>query len=190
MAINCLAPAYLKVYYTSNGHEHVMTLPVKNDGTGADFDLILYDDTTESQAEAMTDLVTLLQPLFNEADSFAGWEAYTQADCESAPVFRNAGTFTSIEGSNPSADEPWSQGVMTFKTSAGGRGRFQLMEGVFNPNSKLAAPTFTGALEDLRDFLVGNTSFIYGRDNGKLLLPLNWVTKINDKLRDKFLLDA
>lgn len=188
MATNCLAPAYLKLFYESNGHDHVMTLPVKNSGSGANFELERYDNSTIAQATGVTELMDVLLPLFDDSSSFSGWEAYLQADCESSPTFANAGTLMAADGTNVGAAAAWVQAVLTYKSSAGGRGKFQMMEGVFGINTHTAISGLSGIVKDLSDYLISSDSWIYARDNGKLTLPLFYTTKVNDVLRKRELL--
>lgn len=164
-----------------------MTLPTKNSGSGSDFEVVRYDNSTESVDFAVAALCNVLTPIFATGDVFSGWQSYLQDDCESAPVFADAGTLVDQDGENVGADEDWSEAILTFKSSNGGRGRFQMMEGVFAPNSHGALVGLGGIIGAVSDWLVSSASWVYARDNGKLVLPLNYTTKINDQLRKKYL---
>lgn len=190
MATNCLAPAYLRIFYSANSHDHVLTIPVINSGTGADFEVERYDNSTVDQQTAVEELLDLVVPFFATTATFTGWEAYTQLNCESTPVFKNPGTLSSVDGTNVGAAAAWYQATLTFKTALGGRGRFQMMEGVFGVNQHLPIVGLGGIVEALADWLISDSSFVWARDNSRLVLPVNYTTKMNDTLRKKFLLDA
>ena len=184
---NCLAPGYLKLFYTSNGHDHVQTLPVKPASVSTGFALNKSGGGTITQVDFFAAWLDLIRPFFHTTDSFTGWEAFTQADCSHAPVFQNDGTFSSENGSSGSADVQWTQADFTFKTALGGRFKITLLETTQAPDQKSALAGLTGSWGDLRDYLIGVDSAVWARDNQPPAIPLNFVTKTNDALRKKYL---
>jgi hypothetical protein len=187
MASNCLAPAYLKLFYTANSHAHVLTLPVIPEVSEVNFNVLQYDDTPISQASALTALLPFLEALYPAGASFTGWEAYTQLNCSSPPIFRNAGTLTSHNGSNGGSSRAWGMATMTWKTALGGRGKMVLLEGCFGNDSIEPLAGDTGPFGDLSDFMMSDDGWVWARDNSRLSLALNYTTKTNDILRRKYI---
>jgi len=182
---NCLAPGYVKISYFSHGEDHVLTLPVLPASVGLGFEVVRYNGSNVAVATAVAELLAILKAEYTSADEFTGWEQYTQADCSALPVFQGAGTLA-LAGTSGGTTAPYGQALLTFKTTNGGRGKFQWMEATQPPDQKVAIDiTGSGNPDLLAAYLVGATSWIYARDNGKLVFPLNFVTKTNDKLRKK-----
>lgn len=187
---NCLAPGYAKLAYHANGHDHVLTLPINPSGSGTGLSLIKKGGGTISRTDALTALLAVVVPLFHTTDSFSNVDWFLQADCDSAPVFQTSSTLVGIVGTSSAADQAWVQALITFRTQGGGRGKFQLMEGIMPADRRGASPTFDGytQIQDLAEYLVSADSWIYARDNTYLAAALNLTTKINDELRKKYLL--
>lgn len=188
MATNCLAPGYIKLFYSSNGHDHVQTIPVKPASVVANFHVLTKDGTNIDMAAAMTAFYAVWSPFFTADDALTGFEQFTQANCASAPVFQGNGELVGLVGTGDPPNVQWAQADFTFKSTLGGRGLFKLLEGKTVLDTKAALGTFTGdAIADMRDYLTGDASWFLCRDGGYLGVPLNYVTKVNDALRKKFL---
>jgi len=176
------------MFYTSNGHDHVQTLPVKPVSSVDNFLLRQKAGGSINLADAVAALYAVWNPFFPVTDSISGFESYTQADCASAPVLRETGDAVGLVGTSVNANIQWQQADFTFKSSAGGRGIFKPLEATFDPDQKDALSTFTsGIIFDLYSYLVGDDSWITARDNFYLQRSLNLVTKTNDALRKKYL---
>jgi len=188
MAINCLAPGYIKLFYSSNGHAHVQTIPVKPASVAANFHVLTKDNTNIDMAAAMTAFYAVWKPFFPATDSLDSFEQYTQANCASAPVFQGTGTLVGLVGTAGGANVPWAQCDLTFKSAAGGRGIFKMLENVLAVDSKTDLNSYGASPEgDLRDYLIGSSSWFLARDGSYLSRPINLVTKTNDALRRKYL---
>jgi len=188
MATNCLAPGYIKLFYSSNAHDHVQTIPVKPASVGANFHVLTKDNTNIDMAAAIASFYDVWKPFFFTDDALTGYEQYTQADCASAPVFQGAATLTGFPGTSGGGSTPWSEADFTFKAAAGGRGLVKLLEANIAVDVKQALNTFSAdRVADLRDWLVGTDSWFLARDGSYLSRPINYVTKTNDALRKKFL---
>lgn len=188
MASNCLAPAFAQISYTANGHPHVMRLGVIN--TNADVTEVNDKSGTSIDADtALTSLIDLIKGLYHTSDEFTRVDWFTQADCESAPVWKRTYDFGGgLAGESSAADVAWGQAVLTFKTSNGGRFKLQLMESIILPNQKVALDAVgAGTVTDIKEALLDDTDFVVGYDNGYPAAALNYVTKINDSLRRKYL---
>ena len=185
---NCLSPAYGQVTYTTNSHQHVMRLPLNN--VDADVSHVYNKGHTSVPTDAsMLYFIELLAPLFANADSFSGVEYFTQANCASAPVYQRAYDFGGgVSGSSGVSDSAWTQAVLTFKTTLGGRFKLMLLEGGAVPDLKIALSAgVSPAMNAIRDYLVSSADIVAAYDNGYPAVPLNFVTKTNDTLRKKYL---
>lgn len=189
MSTNCLAPGYIKLAYTSNGHAHTMTIPVKPSGSGVAMSVTEKSGVTEVWTTALEALLVLLAPFFHTTDSFDSAEIFLQADCASAPVFQDSYTPSgTTNGSNSAADTQWSQAVWTFRTQLGGRAKLTLLETSVALDAKLPYGSLSsGATKALFDYVTGSTGWLYARDNSYPNIGLNLVSKVNDVLRKKFL---
>lgn len=184
---NCLAPGYIRIAYNSNSHDHHMTIPVLPDSVAPNFNLQKKGGGTVSQATAINALIALMLPAFTAADSFTSWEAFTQANCASAPVFQNGGSITAV-GSSGGSTKEWVQTLLTFRSAAGGRGKLLWLEGVSaNDTHAPLVPGGGTTLDAIADYVVSANSWLVARDNTFLNVMLNYTTKTNDTLRKKYL---
>lgn len=180
-----LAPGYVRVTYDGTLFPHHMTIPVNFSGTpvpGSEPDLVLKDDTTEGAIAAIAALMAVIQPFFNTAVHFGLAEAHTvdATDGEDSFIFAwNVG----LLGLSSVASVSSGQAIMSFKTSLGTPYKLYLMESVVAVNQRFLPP-FTDTVQDAAsDFIVGNTSPIYGRGNAYPFVPVSFISKTNDKLR-------
>lgn len=186
---NCLAPGFFRLFYNSNGHDHVLTAGIDPGNPTASIWNTRGGSTNAFDA-ALDDFVALLRPWFNASDSFSGAEVYTQADCDSAPVFQFAYDLGGpLAGTSGVADVPWSQASLTFKAAAGGKFRLQLMEQRVAVDENENLPTGSAFVDNLVDWIMSGDNVLFARNNTFPVLPLHLVTKTNDKLREKYLLD-
>src|SRR5664279_6541584 len=87
---NCLAPGFVRFHYTSNGHQHTMTIPVEPLSVTSNFNVRCKDGSNVSQSDALDALIAVVAPFFHTTDTFDGADWFTQADCASVPVWQNA----------------------------------------------------------------------------------------------------
>jgi hypothetical protein len=193
VAQNSLYPGFVKLKYQSNGHDHQMILPVKpfQDFTG---NWTLEEKGVpagEAFENAMEDLSTALKPLFPTSATILFAELWTMDSPTADPQYRTTRELNDA-GTGSGAAVANSQAVITFRTTNGGIARIYIMEGRNAVNVEAYPPTFTG----LTDFVAfsayatGSGSPIYGRDGGELLTPIRALSKTNDALRKKFILDS
>lgn len=188
MADNCLAPAYAQVLYNSNGHDHVQRLPLKNVDAGM-VNVHEKDGTSTALDGAILIYLNKLAAILDVTAVINGVEFYTQADCTSAPVFvRNYPIGAAIPGTEAAAVVPWTQIVMTFKTTLGGRFKLQIMEVPYAPDQKLPLGGGVDANVDaMTAYLLSASEIVAAYDGGFPSVQLNFVSKINDTLRKKYL---
>jgi len=190
MPNNSLAPSFIKLFYTSNGHEHIMTIPVLAYlGIG---DIWFLQEKASSVGRAWTvsfpEFITAMRPAFPPSDTFVSAELWTMASPTADPIFREAQALGTL-GTGSGTDLANGQASMTYRSSTGGLYRLILLEGLFPVNLK-DAPPFVAPFLAIDTYVRATTSVIFARDGGNLIAAIRLLTKTNDTLRKKFLLDA
>lgn len=196
MTVNSLYPAFAKIKYSSNGHTHYMTVPLTAELTeeppGLSSDQYMFtqqNGTTIDFQTAITAFVNLIKVYYPAASNFILAELWQMSDVDADPIFYTA-AILGIVGTSASAVVPYSQTVMSLRTSVGGILKIYLMENIQTNNSVDDYPfAFVGS-QNLGGYLIGGTSIIRGRDGGKIVSPLRCSTKTNDALRKKYLFNS
>lgn len=190
MAVNSLYPGFIKYFYTSAGHPHVMTQPVKPyAAVGGEYFL---PSKTNVVGVVWTswveDFVVEWKKWFPTTASMGRAELWTMASPTAEPVFI-ASEIIGEAGVNGSTASLYTQAQMTFRSQTGGLFRLQLMEPTLGANLEYYPPMidYFGTMAAL---LTGDDSPVVARDGGFLNAPIRLLTKTNDKLREKYLLDA
>lgn len=189
MARNSLSPGFLKIFYTSNGHPHVQTLPVNPVApAGAATNLLDKSGASQLWTSAVADLVLIMKAVLHTTDSIDTAEIWTQASPTAVPIFQ-ASSAIGVNGTSASVDQPFSQLRFSFRTSLGGRGVYTVLEGVTAPDQKFPAPLYgaVAAFAAIDAYLTGVNSVVWGRDNAYLSAGIRAVSKTNDTLRKAFL---
>jgi hypothetical protein len=188
MTVNCLAPGFIKLFYTSNSHPHVQTIGINPQNTTGSI-LTTKGGTTNAFDAAIDDIVALFKAMIKTTGSYTGAELYTQADCSSAPVFRFAYDLGGAQaGTASGATQVYQQLDMTYRTQLGGRFKLMFMEGAIEVNDvKQPVGVYSGAIAAINAYLASDDNVIYARDNSYSGFALNVVTKVNDALRKKYL---
>lgn len=188
MAANSLYPSFVKLFYTSNAHQHVMIIPVKAELVGEDW---LFRDKggnlTLEIVAALTPFITVIKPFYHTSANFDFAELWTLASPGADPVYVLAEDLN-IAGTGAAA-VAMSQMVLTFRTVGGGLYRLYLMEQSNAANAVQRAP-FTGAYATINTYITGSGSIIAARDGSYLSSMASAITKINDALRKKYLLNV
>lgn len=187
-----LAPGFCVVHYTTNGHEHTMTLPVKpasstyEPGDDPEF---LQKNASTMDLDGLSDFVaTLLKPLIKTTASYDGIEFYQKPNKDSDPLFINSSANSAGAGSAVSTEVAWLMWTMTFRTMKGGIFKWVTMEPVASVNVRRVAPNYSGdtAAQAILTSLIATTSPIVGRDGGYISQGLYLYTKTSDALRKKY----
>jgi hypothetical protein len=193
MAPNSLSPAFLKIKYTANNHPHVMTmgiLPDDIDVPAEDMTVTTKFGTPFSLASWLTEeFASKWEAFFKGTDSLDEAEVWSQPTPSDDPLFKGVIAIAAV-GSSAGTTQPFSQAVLTLRTTAGGIAKMYLMEGTFTVNTHDPRPFSSAAVSDLATLLTGPSSILYARDNSFPILGLTWNTKTNDALRKKYLLNA
>lgn len=192
MATNSLYPGFTKMYYGTGGNLHTMILPMIPDGTpniGIDPSILTRAGTPNLWSTYMTSLINLIKPLYNTATDFTLAEFYYMEEIDSDPQFVH-GINPALSGTSATANTSMAQQVLTFRTYEGGIWKLFLMEAVITVNVVTSWPFAVGAVKTLADHLISTGSAVVGRDGGYPLVPLRSITKTNDALRKRVLLNT
>lgn len=196
MAHNSLWPAFVVLNYTANGHEHIMRIPVQCDtdytpglpfGSVQIWDGDGLDVNLETSLDAYLDLVKIF---YKTTDTFNTANFWVYPTPESDPLWIS-GQALGVSGTNSGANLANGQVVMTYRSYFGGIARHYFMEPVVIANQRLKPPFSVTDIDNLTDYVTSIAGgWIKARDNGRLVVPIAWTTKINDELRKKYVLDA
>lgn len=187
---NVLSPSWINIRYTSNGHRHTMTLPVTVDGVptpGSTIDLERRAATADDWKVCVDEFLALLAPSFKTTDSFTLAELWYQPTPEAAPQFINAYN-PDVDGTSTDPDITAAEAVLTFRTATRGGLKLYLLETHHSVNFKALYPTGNSQIDPIFAYVLGINNFITGRNNEFPLAGISYTTKINDVLRDKYLL--
>ena len=186
-----LSPAFFKLYYTSNGRPHLATLPAQPSGTpvvGSAGSVINNQDNPLGIITAIADYVTAVKTLFPATATFTGWEFYSKA-IDEEPVFIY-GDDLNVVGTNVSAVNPDNQAVLTWRTSLGNVAKSYFMETSVADDARIPLRASAAApWGAIFTYMTGNTGWVRGRDNGKLISGIWVTTKTNDALRKRRILN-
>lgn len=191
MPTNDLAPGFIKLFYTSNGNQHIDTIPILFDGVptiGLEPLLLNASGTSVTTTVGLTAYITAIKIMLHTTSSYTGFEVYSKA-VGGEPIFI-WGNDLSIAGTSATATVVDSQAVISFRSSQGGVAKIYIMEHTQAVNQRVAARTGAAApVGTLVTFLLGTTNIRISRDGGRLISGIYYTTKTNDALRKKRLLD-
>jgi hypothetical protein len=198
MAQNSLSPGFVKLFYSVAGRPHKQILPVLpatvyEPGTlPSSVRFQLGDNIAQiTFAAAMDAYDDILDDGLNTTDG-----NITLAEFWQQPLVTDDPQFVSVyeighAGASATATVPYSQRTTTFRTSLGGYYKNVVLDQVNPVNVEDAYPFAAGVALNLYNFLTDpTTNFIRGRDGGFIVSGINTVTKTNDALRKKYLLNA
>lgn len=180
-----LAPGYIRQTYDGTLFPHHMTVPINFDGTpvpGVEPDLLLKDASSSGSVAAWDDLLQLIKVFFPSSVHFGLAEIHAVDSDTGLDTFIyawNAGVVGTAGGAQVVAG----QNVFSFKTTAGSAFKLYLMESVEAVNLRKLPPYVDAPNSNLSDFIVGDSSPVYGRGNAYPFVPVSIISKTNDKLR-------
>lgn len=192
MAINSLFPGFVKLFYTSNAHTHVQVIPVQvySGVGGAWFLSEKASSVGRTWVTSITDYVTAFRSAIPNGATVNFAELWTMADATADPIFRESTNFALAGTGGAGAAIANSQVTIAYRSQNGGLYKWVSVENNIVVNTIYQPPFTATQLVTLHTYLIGNTSCVSARDGGFLIAALRAISKTNDKLRKKFLLDA
>lgn len=189
--MNDLSPAYTRIRYHVGSHRHVMTFACNPDGipvAGLIPDVVPRVGSPVAWDTAVFDFIDLLAPMYSETAAFDLAEFWYKPTPTSPTTFIYAISL-GVAGTNGTPPLVAGEEVLTFRTPSVGGFKLYLLENVTVENRKLAAP-YTGQpyLAPLNAFICSDDDWIIARNNDYPLIGLTATSKVNDVLRDKYLI--
>lgn len=180
---NSLFPGFVKLFYTVGTKEHVATLPAKPFFAVSSTWYVEAkgDPTGILWTTALTAYITVIKPFFHTSVTFTYAELWNMSAPDADPVYQD-NVNLAIAGTSAIAVIPMSQTVFSGRTQDGGVAKLYLMETSQAVNTK-TKPVYTGAILAVQTYMLGNTSWIVGRNGGFWVAMPQVTTKTNDTLR-------
>lgn len=190
MAVNSLYPGFVRVIYQVQGREHTQTLPALPFlGIGDVWYVQVKGNPLGVVWTAAVDAyMAVFRPTVPTTGTVLRAELWTLATPTAPPLFREAYNIA-LAGLQAGAGIAMSQNTISFRSVSGGVMKWVTLECATALNVE-AYPPFTGVYLTLSNWLLGANSFVVARDGGWLNGVIRFLTKTNDTVRKKYLLDA
>lgn len=199
MAQNSLFPGFVIVKYSVAGRPHEQTIPVEpaetydpgEDPNNVQF-LLWGGVSTVDFPGAMDTYDDILDDGLSTADASITMAEFYQMDSPTSSPTWICAYEIGHAGASASATVPYSQRTTSFRTSNGSYWKHVVLDQVSATNVEDVFP-FLAATPQLALWNYTQTSagqWIRGRDGGRVVSGLNSVTKTNDALRKKYLLNS
>ena len=188
-----IGPYFLKLHYVNGGRQHLQQFSINVTGNPGPGDPIFCATRGAGQEEVQSlveDYVGKLKKCFTADTAFTDYSVYRKVTPSSEPIWLYTGIVASVVGTfTTGVNNIAGQFEVTFRTTLGGRWRWQIMESgipsevTVNPGELAAHPQ----LGDVTNFLVSLGNFVVGRDGGYPVQALRGLGKENDRLRRSWL---
>lgn len=190
MPRHSLFPNSITIHYTTNSHDHTMVLPVGAvSGSAPGWLLPTRDSSTVDWRTAVEDFALLLAAILSDNDSIDYAELFTYEATGSPAEFLAAHTIDQ-DGLNVLSAVDFAQVVYPFKAIGGNSVRLTVLESINGIDQHLPYSALGSGNVDIADFILSDDDWIITRGGTYPNVSLGMTTKINDKLRKRFLLDA
>lgn len=187
-----IGPYFVKLNYVSNSHTHVMQFSVKPVGTptpGNLGEVQTKGGTGVSLDAGIATLVSALKAVYPASAAFSSWDCFYKASVTAEPIWMDSGAIVGGTGTAAGGATPALQAVTTFRSALGHRLRLQIMEPNMSPDVVVPGATLSADAKwgPIVTALTGDNAIICARDGAWLVSVIRQVTKINDKLRRRYL---
>lgn len=191
MPKNTLAPGYIRLLYTVtiNGiaRPHIMNLGVRPaDWSAATATIYKRDNAAIDWSAGVNVLVGWLKPCWPNVANFVSATLYRQDTPSSEPQYQSEYSIAQA-GTGGGSVTAGRQETFTYRTFDGGIYKMVLLETGAGEVVRESVLTPATPRADLKDYVIGTTSWIYARDNSHPKTFLWRTAKMNDKLREKLL---
>lgn len=189
MVQNTLYPGFVKITYVTSGIQHSMVIPIDPVGgwdVGSEPSFEQKGGTTITMSAAIAAYIPLLQPFFSSLTEFIQAECWIYPSVSDDPIWIYSHPI-GLAGTSGAATTLMSQGVISYRTRAGGIYKTYLMElaSTITLNVRNSYPFGAGSVTNLVNYTIGANSWIMGRDGAFLAVPIFFTTKTNDALRKR-----
>jgi len=194
MTVNSISPGWLKVSYFVGTHPHHQILPIKPitpvPGESDGFATTKDGDTYSIPSWLEEQYYPAWQPLFSTAASINQVELWSKPTPDDDPIWIFTYSGAGIVGTAGGTAVAAGQLMLTYRSLGGGIFKQYFMETPYPVNVVDPAPFSNAAQAGMADVITNNLSIVCARDNGFIGAELKSLTKTNDALRKKYLLNA
>jgi hypothetical protein len=193
-----LYPFFMRIAYSSGGHQHNMTVPLGTAvliGESPAWELENHIDGHIAVQTAMNDLGNALIRCFGIGCSLGEWTLWEIARSGSDPdwvfsdpIWRANGGFELTEAPVAGNITALSQTTFSYRTSVGGRYKMVLMESIYGPDTNLRSSQINplSGMHYLNEYILSTLSIVFGRDGGYPNALVRVLGKTSDALRKTY----
>jgi hypothetical protein len=191
MAANSIHPNFVRIFYQDALKVHKMTIPVlaTTGVVGGNYGLMPENGVPVPWGGQIDAFITLLRPIVNTATSYLYaelWEVDLPTGEETFLEIHDI----SLAGTASGTALSLNQILWSMRTNGGGTARLVVMGFAGAANSAFRPPNFgNAAYKAIADFAESPQSWFYGRDGTYISNVSRVLTKTNDSLRKRSILD-
>lgn len=191
MALNSLWPGFVRLEYLAATTKHIAILPCAPVNLAGVWNLTLKGGANQTFTAAIDAYMVVLRPCSPATMTFVSAQLWTLANPTADPVFVQEYGLN-LAGTAAGGIVVDSQIVTTYRTGLGGLYRhYQMESSLAALNTKYKGPNFMNAVQlALINYIIGANGWIIGRDSGTLIVAISQITKTNDALRRRRLLQV
>lgn len=190
MAVNDLAPGFIKVAYNVASRPHIATLPVIWDGVpsvGVQPSVIQNNTLPALASVAVDEYCDAIRVIFHSTATWTGFECWKK-EVGGDPVFVY-GDDLALAGTSATVPNTDAQATLVFRTSLGNLMKIYLMEHSAADDARIPLKSTAPApWNTMFSYFTGALGFVVGRDGGRAIAGTFVTTKTNDALRKRRLL--
>jgi len=170
-------PYQVEINYSTAARSHKMRLDCQlstSPPAGADLstlNVITSGGANVGLTSAVGSLITLMLPFVSDTMTFNDFTLWKFVTGTQQRTFIGTAQIA-IVGTNVNGSVPAHYSMFTMRTQNGGIAKVVLLEDVSNGNTKLPYSLLGTAAQDLFDYMTGDDTWIYARDNSYPVAPL------------------
>lgn len=187
LVFQTLGPGFVKVQYGTSAHQHIMTIPVRYEGTPTVGDVpsvLSKNSTTYTLTAAMATLLDAVKTMFYSDVTFGHYDAWFVNPDTFEPIWIYGYDPLSKVGTAGTATVLQSMATFTFRTGNGGIMKNVFLDTYFNPFVRALAPSYGGntVAQAWLTYMIGNTSVWYARDDSYAISGMRLSVRYSDVL--------
>ena len=194
MAVNDLAPGFIRLFYNDSTLSHVQTIGINQPNLGSPSSASTVLDKgglAQNWRTGLDAYLVFLQPLMHNSSAVTLAELWSKPTPTSTPVIFDFYTPTFSPTGGISARVGYEQITMSFRTTNGGVAYWKLFGSTdTTPGKYQNLNQASGLTTDeigVRDYLISNSSIFFGRDNSYYAAPRNISHRLNDAIRRRLM---
>lgn len=189
MATNKLFPAFFRVQYHSSKAPHVATIPIRElvtAGAGDVGEIRRWDDTLVASNTAIEDFIDLWATMVSNELTFDRWQLFKVASVGALPTWIWEAAYSVVGSATIAAGQVFAvQHTMTFRSS--NNGLFKLVTLDRKSGGFWGRSYVPSSIEQaMIDFIIGTSSWIAARDDGRPVAFNRLTVSENDRLAREY----